>query len=172
VFQGVTPWAQLLSVPRVRVPSGAYLVTRWAEPAAGPEIVISVRPVMRRFIGSARIVHWPSAPRWTRATVHAVGVHLFQDFVVVAHAVGIEDDRVAVKRLTRPISRHGEARLDIFVVHHQKAIGRGAVDREEMHPVMVHADLHALFGAAVAARNEGGHVACQRRAPGARIWTL
>ena len=49
--QGVLPLPQLLSVPRVRVPSGENFVTNSAWPRAGPDSWISVAPVMRRLNG-------------------------------------------------------------------------------------------------------------------------
>jgi hypothetical protein len=57
-----------------------------------------------------------------------------------------------------------EARLDILVVHRDDAILGGAVDREEVDPVVVLADLLLLLGAGVGAGAVGGHVARDRLA--------
>ncbi len=93
-------------------------------------------------------------------------VQFGQHFVIVAHAVGVEDDGVAVQRLAGPFHRVDEPRLDVFVVHHQKAIGRRPVDGEEMHPVMVAADLHGLRRTGHRAGGIVRRVGGQGRAPG------
>jgi hypothetical protein len=81
--------------------------------------------------------------------------------------------RVAVDRLALVARLLGmeEARLDVFVVHRDDAVLGRAVDREEVHPVMVLADLHAP--ARRRCWRRGGRRACRprsarprRRAPG------
>jgi hypothetical protein len=96
----------------------------------------------------------------------AVRVHFLQNLVGVAGAIGGKHHHVTVQSLPGPLHRMQKAGLDVFVIHHQKAVGRRAVDAEEVHSVVVAADLHALFGPGVAAGNVGRHVAGEGRAPG------
>ena len=63
VPQGVTPPAQLFSVPSTRVPAASALVRSQGCPAAGPRISIGVSAVMRRFSRGAATGFQPSAPR-------------------------------------------------------------------------------------------------------------
>ena len=96
-----------------------------------------------------------------------MGVHFLEHFVIVALAIGVIDDRAHVDFHALVLFGVQEARLDIFVIEHQKAVLGRAVDREEVHAVMVLADLFGLFSAAVCGR-KGGHVAGDRLAPGAK----
>ncbi|NJM84297.1 MAG: hypothetical protein HC844_19265, partial [Tabrizicola sp.] len=98
----------------------------------------------------------------------AMGVQLFQHLVIFPRAIRIEHHHVAVKRLTGPFRRMKDTGFDIFVVGDEKPVGGGAVDGEVVHAVVMHANLHALFRAGVAAGREGGHVAGDRRAPGGK----
>ncbi len=64
VPQGVTPPAQLLSMPVTRVPVGSSLVFIRSAPAAGPRISIGVVAVTRRLYRESRTTsHSPASVR-------------------------------------------------------------------------------------------------------------
>jgi hypothetical protein len=93
-----------------------------------------------------------------------VGGDFLQDLVGVAAAVLVRRHITGIERLAGRCLVH-EARLDIFVVEDEQAVLRAAVDREEVHAVMVRADLHGLLLARVVER-VGGHGAGDGCAPG------
>lgn len=85
----------------------------------------------------------------------AVGVDLFAHFF----------DRTHTANQGRA-SRVQGLRVDVFVVDRQQAVGGAAVDREEVHAIVVHAHRVGLVGGGVAAvAFPRGCVAVQRRAP-------
>jgi hypothetical protein len=66
VPHGEVPPAQLLRVPRTRVPVGSSLVCSRSWPAAGPVISIGVVPVSRRLSAESRTTtHCPDSSRRT-----------------------------------------------------------------------------------------------------------
>ena len=64
VPHGVRPPAQLLSMPKTLAPLGSAAVRNLSCPAAGPEMRISVSPVMRRtYLELATTAHLPAVLR-------------------------------------------------------------------------------------------------------------
>ena len=93
---------------------------------------------------------------------------LHPHLVVVALAVGVVDDEHVVDRGALVAGLFGveEARLYVFVVDADDAVGGRAVDGEIVDPVMMLADLVFHLGAGVGAGAIGGHVARDGRARG------
>ena len=119
----------------------------------------------------ARIVHDRPATVGALADTHdahAVRVDLLQHLIVRPLAVH-QRQAAAVDRDADGAGMH-EARLDVFVVQHEEAVGAAALvrlaalDREEVHAVMVRADRRTLLGAGHLAEVLAGRLAVQRRA--------
>src|SRR5690606_31117163 len=99
----------------------------------------------------------------------AMGIHLLERLIAGTH-IALRDDGTAAQCHTDMVGMH-EAWLHVLVVHHQQPLVGAAferllaLDREEVHAVMVRAHLHALLFTGIG-DIEGRHGTSDGRTPG------
>ena len=71
-----------------------------------------------------------------------MGVDFLEHVVRIANAI-LDDDVIRLDLLAR-VRRMHQPRFDVLVIDHEQTVGRTASDWEEVHAVVVHANLLLL----------------------------